>query len=70
MWLIHEQKPHYKTIANFRKDNAKAFKSVFRYFVAVLNDWKIKIPIIIVKDNRLANINLAPQNDTGILITA
>jgi len=25
MWLINEQKPHFKTIANFRKDNSKAF---------------------------------------------
>ncbi len=41
MWLIHEQRPHYKTIANFRKDNPKAFKKVFRYFVALLKDWKL-----------------------------
>ncbi len=41
MWLIHEQRPHYKTIANFRKDNPKAFKQVFRYFVALLKDWKL-----------------------------
>lgn len=41
MWLLHQQKPHYKTIANFRKDNAKAFKEVFRYFVAMLKQWKL-----------------------------
>ena len=41
MWLINEQRPHYKTIANFRKDNPKAFKEVFRYFVAILKDWKL-----------------------------
>lgn len=41
MWLIHEQRPHYKTIANFRKDNSKAFKAVFRHFVALLKDWKL-----------------------------
>ena len=41
MWLLHEQRPHYKTIANFRKDNSKAFKSVFRHFVALLKDWKL-----------------------------
>ena len=28
MWLIHEQKPHFKTIANFRKNNSKAFKNL------------------------------------------
>ena len=41
MWLINEQRPHFKTIANFRKDNSKAFKEVFRYFVALLKDWKL-----------------------------
>lgn len=41
MWLINEQRPHFKTIANFRKDNSKAFKEVFRYFVAMLKDWKL-----------------------------
>jgi len=41
MWLLHQQKPHYKTIANFRKDNPKAFKGVFRYFVALLKEWQL-----------------------------
>ena len=41
MWLINEQRPHFKTLANFRKDNTKAFKEVFRYFVAMLKDWKL-----------------------------
>ncbi len=41
MWLVHEQRPNFKTIANFRKDNSKAFKEVFRYFVALLKDWQL-----------------------------
>ena len=41
MWLLNEQRPHYRTIANFRKDNSKAFKSVFRHFVALLKDWNL-----------------------------
>jgi len=31
-WLTGMQRPGYKTIANFRKDNAKAFKSLFNAF--------------------------------------
>jgi transposase len=31
-WLLHEQKPSYKTIANFRKDNNEAFKTLFKIF--------------------------------------
>jgi len=41
MWLVHEQRPNFKTIANFRQDNPKAFKKVFRYFVAMLKEWKL-----------------------------
>ncbi len=29
MWLLKSRRPHYKTIANFRKDNAKPFRAVF-----------------------------------------
>lgn len=32
MWLCSGLKPSYKTIANFRKDNSKALKQVFREF--------------------------------------
>jgi len=41
MWLVNQQCPHFKTIANFRKDNSKAFKAVFRYFVAMLKEWNL-----------------------------
>ena len=32
MWLLKKLKPDFKTIADFRKDNIKAFKKVFREF--------------------------------------
>jgi transposase len=32
LWLVRELKPDFKTIADFRKDNAAAFKSVVREF--------------------------------------
>lgn len=41
MWLVHGQQPHYKTIANFRKNNPDSFKRTFRYFVAILKEWKL-----------------------------
>ena len=31
-WLLHEQKPSYKTISNFRKDNNAGFKTLFKVF--------------------------------------
>ena len=35
MWLLRRLRPDHKTIANFRKDNPKAFKGVFLAFTAV-----------------------------------
>ena len=32
MWLLRKLRPDYKTIADFRKDNRKAFKKVFKAF--------------------------------------
>jgi len=33
MWLLRKLIPDHKTIANFRRDNAKSLKNVFRHFV-------------------------------------
>ncbi len=41
MWLTSGRSPHYKTIAKFRKDNAKGFRDVFRHFVLVLKNWNL-----------------------------
>jgi len=38
IWLLKGLRPHYKTIANFRKDNPRAFREVFRRFVLLLKD--------------------------------
>lgn len=37
MWLLRKLKPDFKTIADFRKDNRRAFKGVFRDFVVLCN---------------------------------
>ena len=33
IWLLRHQKPDFKTIADFRRDNRDAFRAVFRQFV-------------------------------------
>ena len=33
IWLLRHLKPDFKTIADFRRDNRKAFHQVFRQFV-------------------------------------
>lgn len=39
LWLMKKLKPDFKTIADFRKDNKKALKSVFRAFYRIIDEW-------------------------------
>ena len=39
MWLLSGLRPKYRTIADFRKNHAKAFREVFRRFVCLLKEW-------------------------------
>jgi transposase len=41
MWLTSCQSPKYKTIADFRKNHAKAFRLVFLSFIRVLKEWDL-----------------------------
>lgn len=41
LWLTSCRNPRYKTIADFRKKHAKAFRQVFRSFVLLLKEWKL-----------------------------
>ena len=38
MWLLQDLRPCYKTIADFRKDNAKALKAVYTDFLLVCRE--------------------------------
>lgn len=39
IWLLRELRPDFKTIADFRKDNKKPLKKVFREFNALCDEW-------------------------------
>lgn len=41
IWLLKGLHPSARKIAYFRKNNAKAFKQAFRYFVLMLKDWDL-----------------------------
>jgi transposase len=41
IWLVRELKPDFKTIADFRKDNAEAFKAVVREFTRLCRGLKL-----------------------------
>jgi len=41
MWLLSGLRTKYKTISDFRKNHAKAFREVFRRFVCLLKEWDL-----------------------------
>jgi len=41
MWLLKKLKPDFKTIADFRKDNKKAIKNVFKQFNLLCKEWEL-----------------------------
>jgi transposase len=41
MWLLSGIHPRYHTIADFRKENKKAFREIFRKFVCLLKEWEL-----------------------------
>jgi len=41
IWLLQGLKPDFKTIADFRKDNAKALKKLFRQFTLLCKEWEL-----------------------------
>jgi len=41
MWLLKKLKPDLKTIADFRKDNKKAIKNVFKQFNLLCKEWEL-----------------------------
>ena len=41
IWLLKKLKPDFKTIADFRKENKKALKAVFRDFTKLCDEWEL-----------------------------
>ena len=41
MWLLHHLVPDHNTISNFRRDNEKAIRQVFRRTVSIANDFAL-----------------------------
>lgn len=57
MWLCAGLKPRYKTIANFRKDNAKALKKVFREFVLLCKELDLITGDLVAVDGAFLRAN-------------
>lgn len=62
MWLIQRQMPDDKTISNFRKDNAKALKQVFRKFNEICKGLKLFGKEIVAVDGTKVKANNSWHN--------
>ena len=64
-WLLRGLKPDFKTIADFRRDNAKAFRAVFRQFVLLCR--KLDLygrELIAIDGTRIKAVNNKDRNFT------
>jgi len=57
MWLCEGLTPHYKTIANFRKDHPKALKQVFKEFVLLCKNLNLIEGSLVAVDGAFLRAN-------------
>ena len=70
IWLLRHLKPDFKTIADFRRDNRKAFRSVFRQFVVLCHQPDLfGRELIAVDGTRLKAVNNKRRNFTRASLT-
>jgi transposase/IS5 family transposase len=65
IWLLRTLKPDFKTIADFRRDNRNAFKSVFRQFVLLCRRLDLYgRELLAVDGTRIKGVNNKDRNFT------
>ena len=65
IWLLCQLKPDFKTISDFRRDNHKAFRPVFRQFVLLCRDLGLfGKELIAVDGTRIKAVNNKDRNFT------
>lgn len=65
MWLLRRLRPDFKTIADFRRDNAKAFRQVFRSFVLLCRDLDLfGRELLAIDGTRIKAVNNKDRNHT------
>ena len=65
IWLLHKLRPDFKTIADFRKDNCKAFKKIFRGFTLLCR--KLDLfggELVAVDGSKFRAVNSSQRNYT------
>jgi transposase len=70
IWLLGHLKPDFKTIADFRKDNKKAFRQVFREFVLLCRQLDLfGRELLAVDGTRIKAVNNKDRNFTRSTLT-
>jgi len=65
IWLLRHLKPDFKTIADFRRDNCKAFRPVFREFVLLSRQLELfRREFLAVDGTRIKAVNNKDRNFT------
>lgn len=65
LWLLRKLHPDFKTIADFRKDNAKAFKQVFRAFTLLCKEWGLfGAELVAIDGSKFKAVNNRQRNFT------
>jgi len=65
IWLLRHLKPDFKTIADFRRDNRKAFRPVFREFVLLCRQFELfGRELLAVDGTRIKAVNNKDRNFT------
>lgn len=65
IWLMHELKPDFKTISNFRKDNKACFKKIFRDFNKYCYSMKlIDLELVAIDGTYIEAVNHNDKNYT------
>ena len=63
MWLLRELTPDHNTISNFRRDNEKAIRKVFRHTVSVANQFSLIGGTLIAGDSTKLRAQNSKKNN-------
>jgi transposase len=70
IWLLRHLKPDFKTIADFRRDNRKAFRPIFRQFVLLCRQMDLfGEDLLAVDGTRIKAVNNKDRNFTHASLT-
>jgi transposase len=70
IWLLRHLKPDFKTIADFRRDNRNAFRSIFRQFVLLCRQLDLfGRELLAVDGTRIKAVNNKDRNFTRASLT-